>query len=103
MPLARNIDQQNLIETERVIWSFDAMREKSPQSLKSDEEHSIRPPCPRPLPVRISIESISLSSLFAFVPASFFFSPLKEKNMNYFLYFLCVPLFVFYLSFLLYS
>ena len=79
------------------------MREKSPQSLKSDEEHSIRPPCPRPLPVRISIESISLSSLFAFVPASFFFSPLKEKNMNYFLYFLCVPLFVFYLSFLLYS
>lgn len=50
MPLARNIDQQNLIETERVIWSFDAMREKSPQSLKSDEEHSIRPSCPRPLP-----------------------------------------------------
>lgn len=59
-----NIDQQNLIETERVIWSFDVVREKSPQSLKWDEEHSSF----LVLDLHFNWINKSFFSLFAFVP-----------------------------------
>jgi hypothetical protein len=59
-----NIDQQNSIETERVIWSFDVVREKSPQSLKWDEEHSSS----LVLDLHFNWINKSFFSLFAFVP-----------------------------------
>lgn len=59
--MVRNIDQQNLIETACVIWSFEAMREKSHKSLKLDEELSTSPQSPQL--AFVPVESISLSSL----------------------------------------
>lgn len=73
-----NIDQQNLIETERVIWSFDVVREKSPQSLKWDEEHSSS----LVLDLHFNWINKSFFSLFAFVPP--FYHLLKNMGKKQF-------------------